>query len=129
MKLLVHGAQLQCDQGSSPSQLTVLPTNRGDVTGAHVATEQDFIPLTNIAPFGMCRSLANPQVAAATTLHFGILTPQPCVPVTTAPWTSVSSDVTLNGLHVLNDSSVCKCAWAGTICPASVGQDSTVLQE
>jgi len=122
MKLLVHGAQLQCDQGSSPSQLTVLPTNHGDVTGANVATEQDFVPLTNIAPFGMCSSPSNPQVAAAKA-------PQPCVPNTTAPWTSVSSDVTLNGLHVLHDQSMCKCAWAGTIRPAGAGQDSVVLQE
>ena len=34
----------------------------------------------------MCISPANPVVAAATTAALGVLTPQPCIPITIAPW-------------------------------------------
>jgi hypothetical protein len=69
----------------------------------------------NIAPFGMCQSLANPQVAAATSAAMGTLTPQPCVPATAGPWSPGSSIVTLNGVPALTADSKCMCTWAGTI--------------
>ena len=51
-----------------------------------LATIFDFVPLENIPSFGLCSSLANPEVATATALAEGVLTPMPCIPVTTSPW-------------------------------------------
>lgn len=114
-KLVVSGAQLQCNQGASPGQLTVLPTNLTKADERPTATVMDFAPVVNIGAFGMCRSPANPQVAAATAAAMGVLTPMPCVPVTTSPWTPGSPLVKLNHLSVLTDDSTCMCTWAGTI--------------
>ena len=58
------GATMQCSFGMAPSSLVVLPTNKvftGEVPDANI---MDHIPMVNIMPFGMCMSLANPEVAA-----------------------------------------------------------------
>jgi hypothetical protein len=79
-------AQLMCSFGVAPSALTVVPKGRPVQAGGQMAaTIQDFAPNVNIMPFGMCTTLSNPQVAAATSAALGVLTPQPCIPVTT-PW-------------------------------------------
>src|SRR5260370_39169608 len=89
-KLVVSGAKLKCSQGTSPSSLTVLP-GIADAKDNPLATVNDYKPMVNIAAFGMCQTQANPQVAAATAAAQGVLTPQPCIPVTTAPWSPGSS--------------------------------------
>jgi hypothetical protein len=86
---------------------------------AHI---NDFIPLTNIGSFGMCNSLANPAVASATAAASGVLTPQPCVPNTTAPWTPGSTKVAIAAQPALNNTSTCQCLWGGTITVTSPGQ-------
>ena len=86
-KLVVHGATLACSMGSFPSTLTVLPINGVSFgTFAPAATVQDMKPMVNMAPFGMCQSPLNPQVVAAKAAAAGTLTPQPCMPATSAPW-------------------------------------------
>ena len=114
-KLVVSGATLKCSQGAAPASLTVLPT--GPATGDEkpMATVMDFAPTVNIAPFGMCRSQANPQVISATAAAQGVLTPQPCVPVTAAPWSPGSPVVTIGEMKALTADSTCNCAWNGTI--------------
>ncbi len=114
-KQVVDGAQLKCDQGTSPASLTVLPTNKTDGDEKAAATVQDFKPMVNIASFGMCRTQANPQVAAATSAAMGVLTPQPCIPMTTAPWSPGASVVTINSIAALTDDSKCTCSWTGSI--------------
>ena len=81
-KLVVKGAQLTCSMGTSPAALTVLPPNMTTGDDNDAANIQDMQPMVNIAPFGMCQSMANPQVAAATAAAQGVLTPQPCMPMT-----------------------------------------------
>jgi hypothetical protein len=108
--------------GNAPSQLAVLPTNAVDGDSQPAATVQDMMPNVNIAPFGMCMSMANPQVAAATAAAMGALTPQPCMPMTTAPWTPGSTSVTIAGQAALNDSSQLVCQWGGQIQITSPGQ-------
>ena len=80
------GAMCACSFGMTPSALMVTPENRVLSKGLPVATIMDFVPMKNILPFGMCQTLSNPQVAAATAAAFGVLTPIPCLPVVTAPW-------------------------------------------
>ena len=84
--LVVAGAAMTCTFGAAPATLAVLPANRVTGEGPPAATVNDMVPMTNIPTFGMCSSLANPQVASATSAASGALTPQPCIPVTSGPW-------------------------------------------
>jgi hypothetical protein len=121
-ELVVMGAALKCTFGAAPSSLAVLPlaTVQGcDVPAANI---QDFKPMVNIAPFGVCRSMSNPQVAAATAAAQGVLTPQPCVPATSAPWTPGASKTMVGGQPALTNSCTCQCGWGGTISITSAGQ-------
>lgn len=108
------GAILSCPFGMAPSVLNVLPENR-TVTHTPIATIMDNKPIVNVVPFGMCQSLANPTVAAATAAAMGVLTPMPCVPVTPAPWTPGSPTVLIGGKPALNNSSKLMCTWGGAI--------------
>lgn len=110
----VTGAVLQCSFGMAPSTLNPLPTPRVTIEGKPAATITDFAPMVNVPPFGMCSSLANPTVAAATAAAFGVLTPMPCVPVTT-PWKPGAAKTMLGGKPALTAGSTCNCAWGGVI--------------
>ncbi len=114
-KMVANGAKLKCSEGLSPSSLTVLPVNGTSGDEQPAATVMDFQPMVNIAPFGMCKTQANPQVASATAAAQGVLTPMPCVPVTTSPWSPGSSVVTIQEKKVLTADSKCNCAWSGSI--------------
>lgn len=114
-KLVVNGAKLECSEGLAPSTLTVLPTNGSSADKQPAATIQDQIPMVNVAPFGMCKTQANPQVAAATAAAMGVLTPQPCIPVIPAPWSPGSAIITIQGIKALSADSKCDCAWTGSI--------------
>lgn len=114
-RLVAHGATLVCSHGAAPSRLAVPPAMGVDDDAGALATVQDFKPVTNVAPFGACRSAANPQVALATAAAFGVLTPQPCVPVLVAPWSPGSGSVTVEGIPALTDGCTCACAWSGTV--------------
>ena len=108
------GATMLCSFGVAPSTLIVLPVNRTMAEGPPAATIMDFAPIENIPPFGMCTSIANPTVAAATAAALGVLTPMPCVPVTT-PWAPGSPTVMIGSIPALNSTSKCMCSWGGEI--------------
>ncbi len=109
------GASLLCSQGIAPSKLIVVPKNRTMADGMPAANIMDKIPIVNIPPFGMCRSMANPQVAAATAAAMGVLTPMPCIPMIPAPWMPGSKTVRIANMPALNNKSKCVCAWGGSI--------------
>ena len=111
---VVSGAMIMCSFGLAPSTLSVVAP-RPMVEGRPVATIADVAPGANIAPFGMCQSLANPTVAAATAAALGVLTPMPCVPVVPAPWTPLAPQMTAGGIPVLVAGATCVCAFGGTI--------------
>ena len=120
------GAMLQCSFGAAPSSLVVLPANR-TMTTTPAATIMDHAPLVNIMPFGMCSSMANPTVAAATAAALGALTPMPCVPVIPAPWAPGSPTVLIANQPALNYSSKLMCAYAGVIQIVNPGQTTVMI--
>jgi len=83
--------------------------------------------MLNIMPFGMCMSPANPQVAAATAAAMGVLTPQPCIPATSSPWTPGSIPVGISSKVALNNISMCTCMWSGVITITDPGQTTTII--
>ena len=114
------GASLQCSFGTTPSTFSATSTDIEATTAAGVVTD---ISPSNVPPFGLCTSIANPQVASATAAASGTLTPQPCVPVL-QPWTPGASQVTVDSTPALDSSSQCSCAWGGVVTVASPGQTS-----
>ena len=83
--------------------------------GAPAATAMDHVPVLNIPPFGMCSSIANPTVAAATATALGVLTPMPCVPATPAPWVPGAATVLIGNMPALDSTCILSCLWAGMI--------------
>lgn len=120
-------AQLACTMGAAPSTLQVLPVRTVLCSKMLAANIGDFAPMVNIASFGMCISPANPAVAAATAAALGVLTPMPCIPATTGPWTPGAPTILLDGMPALDNSSICMCAYAGVISIVSPGQVETTL--
>lgn len=119
--IVCGGAMMQCSFGAAPSTLTVLPANRV-LTSMPIANIMDNKPMVNILPFGMCNSMANPMVAAATAAALGVLTPLPCIPVTAAPWVPGSPTVLVANMPALNQNSKLMCNWAGVIQITNPGQ-------
>lgn len=109
------GATLQCSFGAAPAMFNVLPVNRTLVGGMPAANIMDYIPLVNVTTFGMCSSLANPTVAAATAAALGVLTPMPCIPATASPWMPGAPSVLLGSMPALDANSTLMCTWAGVI--------------
>jgi len=118
------GAMMRCSFGVAPSSLVVLPENRVMTNEVPDANIMDHIPLTNIMPFGMCQSPANPEVAAATAAAMGVLTPMPCVPVTPAPWVPGAPTVLLGNFPTLDNTSELVCTWGGVITFIEAGEET-----
>ncbi len=120
------GATLKCSFGAAPSKLVVLPTNRVMTSNQPAANIMDHKPNVNIMPFGMCSSLANPAVAAATSAAMGVLTPQACTPMTAAPWVpgAVAPPVMIANQPALDKPSTLVCSFGGVITIQDAGQTS-----
>ncbi len=123
--LVCNGAQLMCSFGVAPSPLVVLPQKKV-MTTLPEATIMDNIPMTNIMPFGMCSSLANPTVAAATAAALGVLTPQPCVPLIPAPWAPGLPKLLVGGVPAIDNTCKLNCAYGGVIQILNPGQTKTM---
>ena len=127
--LVVNGATLQCPMAVPPgtTSMIVTPVHRVQAGNQPAANISDFAPMANVPSFGMCMSLMNPQVAAATSAAQGVLTPQPCMPAIVAPWSPGSSTVMLDNLPALNDTSTCQCLWGAAILVAYAGQATVMI--
>ena len=123
------GANMMCTFGMAPSSLVVLPINRVMTNQVPDANIMDHIPMVNIMPFGMCMSIANPTVAAATAAALGVLTPMPCIPATTAPWVpgAVAPPVLLGNQPSLDNISTLMCMWAGVITFVTPGEFTVMI--
>lgn len=110
-----NGATMKCSMGTSSSKLVVTPERGVFLGNQPKATIKDMKPLANIPPFGLCTSLANPVVAAATAANLGVLTPMPCVPNPSGPWDPGHEIVLEKGIPALLNTCKLQCQWAGTI--------------
>ena len=122
---VVANAVLMCSMGAAPSSLVVLPANKVMCGNQPAANIMDHVPMLNIMPFGVCMSIANPVVAAATAAALGVLTPMPCIPATSAPWVPGTPTVMLGNQPALDSTSKCMCNWAGVIQISMAGQMTT----
>jgi hypothetical protein len=83
--------------------------------------------MVNIPTFGMCGTMSNPVVAAATAAKLGVFSPAPCVPATASPWTPGAAKVMINDQPALHSGCTAMCTWGGVITISDPGNDGTVL--
>jgi len=107
----VMTATCMCSFGAAPGVLTVTSQTNVMASKMLAATIMDNKPLF----FGMCSSMANPTVAAATAAALGALTPMPCTALCPAPWAPGCPTVLIGGKPCLNNSSKLICAYGGMI--------------
>ncbi|HVX16572.1 MAG TPA: DUF4280 domain-containing protein [Acidimicrobiales bacterium] len=118
--LVTSTAMIKCSFGAAPATLNATP-RPVMVEEKPIAAITDIAPGLNIPPFGLCSSLANPTVAAATSAAMGALTPMPCVPAVAAPWQPGSPTTMVGGIPALTANSMCNCVWGGVINVAMPG--------
>lgn len=116
------GATLQCSFGLAPSTFNVLPINRVMTSFVPAANIMDHKPFVNILPFGACTTPSNPMVATATAAALGVLTPMPCVPMTSSPWVPGVPTVMLGQQPALDNNCKLMCNWGGVIQVLAPGQ-------
>jgi hypothetical protein len=109
------GAMLTCSFGVAPATLVAKGTAKVIIEGRPAAVISDCAPAANIPPFGMCNSLANPTVAAATSAALGVLTPMPCVPAVVGTWMPGAPKTVIGSQPALVSGSTCTCAYGGVI--------------
>lgn len=126
-QFVVTGASLMCSFGTTPATFNATNAPTVMMGGKPVGTISDGAAMINIPSFGMCNSLANPQVAAATAAALGVLTPQPCIPSTAGTWIPGGSTVLAQGKPCLTMECKCLCMYAGQITIVNPGQ-MTCLQ-
>jgi hypothetical protein len=120
------GAMMMCSFGAAPSTFSATP-KMIKTANMDAGNIMDNKPVANIPPFGVCMSMANPQVAAATAAALGVLTPMPCMPVIAAPWAPGSPTVMVSNQPGLNESSKLMCNWAGVISITYPGQVTEMI--
>ena len=124
--LVVTGAQLMCPFGAAPA---VLNASSATCMGCSkpVATITDVATGTNITTFGMCSSMANPQVASATAAALGVLTPQPCAFTPVGTWTTSAATIMIGGKPALTADGCLMCGMGmGKITITSPGQTKII---
>lgn len=125
-QLVTSGAVCMCTFGTAPGNLMVTSQVTCLAEGKPAATIQDSTP-ANITPFGMCTTLSNPQVAAATAAALGVLTPQPCLLVAAGTWIPTKPTVVIGGKPCLNSDSKLMCSYGGCISITSPGQMKVIV--
>lgn len=96
LEYITKNALMICDQGAAPDYFKPLFNQKTKIHGCLVATKIDFVTLTNIPSFKICK-----------------VTRTPCVPVT-LPWDK-TYQVKINGQETLIGRCTCKCTVGGTI--------------
>lgn len=127
-QIVVSDATLACSFGTVTSKLQVTSQTKCLSDGKPAATIKDMAANVNIPPFGMCTSMANPQVAAATAAALGVLTPQPCTLMAAGTWTVSKPGLMVSGIPCLcNDAGLMCTMGAGNIMVAMPGQTKAAV--
>ena len=126
-ELVTAGTTIRCPFGDASVPFIATHNPTYIVAGQVVGNIEDAEPLINIPSFGMCKSLANPAVAAATAAALGVLTPQPCVPSTKA-WIPTQMTMLSNGKPCLTRDCTCVCAFGGTITVENPAQNAVATK-
>ncbi len=121
------GATMMCSFGVAPASLIVAPTGQMLTPAVPSANSSCFAPVANVPPFGACTSMSNPTVASATAAALGVLTPMPCVPVTTSPWTPGVATVINGSMPAVDNSCKLMCNWGGVISVLNPGQTKVMV--
>ena len=121
-EFVVTSALMTCTFGMMPCPLTVNPSRTVFMAGMQRANIMDFLPITNIASFGMCSAPTNPAVIAATSAAMGVFTPAPCVPAVSTPWMPGCPTVLVQGMPALTNTCRNMCMWLGQISFSTSGQ-------
>lgn len=108
-QIVVTGAKTMCIFGTAPGNLMVTSNLAALFGGKPAATIQDCT-LASMTPFGMCISLANPQVAAATAAALGVLVPQPCMMMPAGTWIPTTPQLIIGGKPCLTSDCKLLCA-------------------
>jgi hypothetical protein len=126
--LVSNGAMISCSMAMPPlpMPLTVVPTGTPVSCDTPAANILAFAPMANIPSFGMCGTMSNPVVAAATAAKLGVFSPAPCVPATTAPWSPGATKVMVNDQPALHAGCMASCMWGGVITITAPGNKGTV---
>ncbi|MGA2009344.1 MAG: DUF4280 domain-containing protein [Solirubrobacteraceae bacterium] len=127
--LVSDGAMISCSMAMPPMPvpLAVVPMGTPVTADTPAANIQAFAPMVNIPTFGMCGTMSNPVVAAATAAKLGVFSPAPCVPATASPWTPGAAKVMINDQPALHSGCTAMCTWGGVITISDPGNDGTVL--
>ncbi len=124
---VVTGAMMTCSFGAAPSSFVATGSAAVTADKMPAGNIMDFAPISNIPPFGVCSSLSNPTVASATTAALGVLTPMPCIPATSAPWTPGASTTTVGSMPALHDGCTLMCSYGGSISITNAGATTVTV--
>lgn len=126
--LVSAGALVSCSMAMPSVQVPLATTPKSTPVNVETpaASIEDYVPLTNIPSFGMCSSMANPAVQAATAAKSGAFTPAPCSPAVSTPWTPGATRVKVGGQPALHSGCQATCAWGGVIAISSPGNEGRV---
>jgi hypothetical protein len=114
-------AMMTCTFGAAPSTFNATP--RPVLTSnLPMGVITDMVPMLNVPPFGVCSSVSNPMVIAATAAALGVLTPMPCIPVPTGPWVPGVPTVLITNIPAIDNTCKLMCAWGGVIAFSTPGQ-------
>lgn len=114
-ELVTATGTCMCSFGTAPAPIKVTSQAKVLAGGKPCATISDAAGIVNVGPFGMCTSLANPQVAAATAAALGVLTPQPCIPQVAGMFIPTKPKILISGKPCLASDCKAMCAFAGSI--------------
>ncbi|UJF32209.1 DUF4280 domain-containing protein [Paenibacillus hexagrammi] len=120
---VVAGAVVSCSCGNMRTRLTMPLSHGVSIKGKPQLTVEDYKPYQNIMPFGMCCTIQNPEVNAATTANENVLRPMPCKPVIQMPWTHGKQDKLIEGKPALLSPSTTTCQYNGIISIEDDGQE------